>query len=555
MRHRYIIFSAILPFLTVSLLSCGSGSPAAKSGTSFTSTVSGKVQYEDKEYGKEGWTGNTYYKAVRYATVEIVDSVKYTPLASTVTDLSGNYSVSFSTDGLTQVYVRVISETSSQIDKPDVQIQNLSGSVYSANKSNFTPSGGISTVDISISSDSVAGAFNMLDIFTSSGEFINSLSGGNTPPLKVYWEINNSFGTYYCHGYDINYCRFGEGIHVLNEPGGDTDEYDDDVLWHEYGHFAAAKFSKDDSQGGEHSLSDNTQDLRLAWSEGWGNFFPGAVKTWLKSVNSSLLSADSSMPLAQYVDTIEYVNIIGTRTMISFDFSASNGTPYIYASNETAVANILWRTMGETAGGLSGIWDVFVKYIPQITDPVNLETFWNGWLSRQAANGSLATFFTSRSIFYQDDSFENDNSPSPVRKASIGAGGEETHYLYKTNSNTDVDIAAFDAAVGVTYDIETYDLKNGADTYLTVLDTDGSTTLSENDNYDGAAYSNCDYYENCPINGIIEPPATPVAPLSSRITFTPSASGIYYIKVTTSPDRPPSAGKYGTYSLKITLSQ
>ena len=68
-------------------MNCGSGSPAAKSGTSFTSTVSGKVQYEDKEYGKEGWTGNTYYKAVRYATVEIVDSVKYTPLASTVTDL------------------------------------------------------------------------------------------------------------------------------------------------------------------------------------------------------------------------------------------------------------------------------------------------------------------------------------------------------------------------------------------------------------------------------------------------------------------------------------
>src|SRR3989338_5267660 len=279
MRHRYIIFSAILPFLTVSLLSCGSGSPAAKSGTSFTSTVSGKVQYEDKEYGKEGWTGNTYYKAVRYATVEIVDSVKYTHLASTVTDLSGNYSVSFSTDGLTKVYVRVISETSSQTDKPDVQIQNLSSSVYSANGSNFTPSGGISTVDISISSDSVAGAFNMLDIFTSSGEFINSLTGSNPPALKVYWEISSIYGTYYCHGHDTDYCRSGEGIYVLNEPGGDTDEYDDDVLWHEYGHFIAAKFSKDDSQGGQHRHSDNTHDLRLTWSEGWGNFFPGAVKS------------------------------------------------------------------------------------------------------------------------------------------------------------------------------------------------------------------------------------------------------------------------------------
>src|SRR3989338_4366860 len=161
MRYRYIIFSAILPFLTGALLSCGSGSPVAKSGTSFTSTVSGKVQYEDKEYGVDGWTGNTYYKAVRYATVEIVDSNTYETMASGVTDLSGNYSVSFSTDGLTQGYVRVISETSSQIDKPDVQIRNLSGYIYSANDENFTPSEGTSTVNISIStSDSAAGAFN-----------------------------------------------------------------------------------------------------------------------------------------------------------------------------------------------------------------------------------------------------------------------------------------------------------------------------------------------------------------------------------------------------------
>lgn len=540
MRYRYIIFSAILPFLIVSLMNCGSGSPVAKSVTSISSTVIGKVQYEDKEYGIDGFTGNTYYKAVRYATVEIVDSVKYIPIASTVTDSSGNYSVSFSTDGLTQVYVRVISETSSQIDKPDVQIQNLSGSVYSANKSNFTPSNGISTVDISIStSDSAAGAFNILDIFTSSGEFINSLSGGNPPPLKVYWEINNPYGTYYCHGYDTDYCLEGEGIYVLNEPGGDTDEYDDDVLWHEYGHFAAAKFSKDDSQGGQHSLSDNTQDLRLAWSEGWGNFFPGAVKTWLKSENPSLLSADSSMPLAQYVDTT------GTVAGISFDFSASNGTPYIYSSNETAVANILWRTMSETAGGLSGIWDVFTSYIPnpQITDPANLETFWDGWLSRQAAKGSLERIFNNRAIFYQQDSYEIDNNPSSSRKAILDTG--ETHYLYNSADEDFIafEVTAADVAASKTFTIETYNLNNGADTYLTLLDRDGVAVVNTNDNQSERTYINCDSIGNCPSNDTLS--------LSSRRTFTPSISDTYYIKVTTSPDRPPSAGKYGTYSLKI----
>jgi len=27
------------------------------------------------------------------------------------------------------------------------------------------------------------------------------------------------------------------GIYVLSDPLGDTDEFDDDVLWHEFGHF------------------------------------------------------------------------------------------------------------------------------------------------------------------------------------------------------------------------------------------------------------------------------------------------------------------------------
>jgi hypothetical protein len=49
------------------------------------------------------------------------------------------------------------------------------------------------------------------------------------------------------------------------------------VLAHEWGHYYQDNFSRDDSIGGPHSTSERL-DLRVAFSEGWGNAFAGMVR-------------------------------------------------------------------------------------------------------------------------------------------------------------------------------------------------------------------------------------------------------------------------------------
>lgn len=539
MRRKHFTYIILIFIL---LNGCGSGGGSSSSNSS-SATVSGKVTYEDKLYGPGGFTGITSFKAVRYATIEVVDASSYVVLGSGTTDGSGNYSLTYSSSASSQVYVRVTSMTGGSA--PPVEIRNLSNALYGVPSQNMAPAS--ATVDISITITSkAAGAFNILDVYTAAGEFAKTLTGSNPPALKAYWEVGSNAGTYYAAG---------NGIYVANlqatDPN-DSDEYDDDVLWHEYGHFMADKYSKDDSPGGVHYLNDTTQDLRLSWSEGWGNFFSSAVKNWLTANNPGILSTTNSPQL--YRDTS------GSGLAVAFDVSAPSApaslpTALIYSSNELSVANILWNSMNLTSNGMSNIWDVFSNHIPTVSTPVNLEAFWDGWVARGKPSG-ITTYYESRQVFYKADIYEPDGAFSPLRKATIGT--PEIHSLYGSG---DLDFVAFDVmpadiAVSKTFTIETSDLKNGADTYLTLYGTDGVTVLSTNDNWNGASYAaSCNTLTNtgCPINGTDLAQGITSAPLSSKIPFTPSISGTYYVKVNAAPDgvRPSSAGRYGTYTLLI----
>ncbi|NOZ90234.1 MAG: carboxypeptidase regulatory-like domain-containing protein [Epsilonproteobacteria bacterium] len=62
----------------------------------------------------------------------------------------------------------------------------------------------------------------------------------------------------------------GTELYILGDENGDTDEYDDHVMIHEWGHYFEANFSRADSIGGMHSNGDFL-DIRVAFGEGWGN--------------------------------------------------------------------------------------------------------------------------------------------------------------------------------------------------------------------------------------------------------------------------------------------
>lgn len=441
-------------------------------------TLQGTARYEDKEYNSFGFISQSnYFKAIRFAKVTVVDAngKSVAGVDSVYTDANGKFTIS----GLlnTQHYVRVAAETDMSLGL-DLTVKDRGKALYIVSKQVNLQNTSNFVVDIPLSSDA-SGAFNILDVFTNAAQFSLEFTGATSVSLATYWEINNSDGTYFCNGYDAIYCNNGKGVYVFNSASGDTDEYDDDVLYHEFAHYLSQAISRDDSYGGCHVLSSTDLDLRLSWSEGWGDFFPAAVKTWLAddAARSALLSTSVNLKAA-YIDTYQnriqiYVSLDGLSTSV-----------YKSAGNELAVAKVLYDLYNQF--GMNAIVNVLENYFPSVATPVNLESFWDGWLQMQSPGISakivLTSFFNERSIFYQEDNFEEDNSLGAInnatgglRKATINTA--ETHYLYSDLQSTDIDYVAFDAVEGVQYTLTTSDLTSGADTYLQVLNADGSSLV------------------------------------------------------------------------------
>lgn len=516
-------------------------------------TVSGMVQYQDKEYGVDGFTPSKPYKKVRYATIELIssDSVR-----SAVTDSNGYYSIQTPASNI--AYVRVLAEaTLPRAIAPQIFVNNLRNAPYAVGSNDFVVSGS-ANVNISIPTSLIAGAFNILDVLTNGVEFIYSLSG--TYPaadLNAYWKPYNYEGTYYCTGG----CNPGKGIYVYSDPSSDTDEYDDDVLYHEFGHFAADKFSQDDSPGGLHRLTDPDLDMRLTWSEGWGDAFPGMVKTWLNETAPELLSSITG--LTEYVDT----EASGARIVI--DMGNPDGQfkdHYDYATSEIAVAKILLDISKNFS--VQDIWDVMTSdYFKTDSTLVNLETFWDEWLAAgKSITPVLEKFFTDRQIFYSQDDNESNNSIAAA--TAVVPGMNYTNTLY---GGGDVDYFWFNANENQSFTITTTNLINGADTYITLYNPDKITLTSgassnPNDNWNNYTYlfssdppkvpsdyvdSLCESLPGYPSHsGPCHENAGDV--LGSRIAFTAQVPGVYYIVIKSSPTAPFSAGKYGTYTLTIT---
>lgn len=510
-------------------------------------TLNGIARYEDREYTSSGFvTQQNYYKAIRFARVSVVDSsgVSVGGIAPVYTDQDGKFTISGILNS--QHYIRVDAITDNTLGL-DLAVKDRQSALYSISKQVDIQQNLNFTMDVPLASEA-SGAFNVLDVFTSSAQFTMQFTNANLISLSGFWEPNNSDGTYFCSGYDSIYCNNGKGVYIFNSASGDTDEYDDDVLYHEFGHYFAQTISRDDSYGGCHVLSSTDLDLRLSWSEGWGDFFPAAVKTWLSTdvSRSTLLSVQGAFK-SSYIDT--YQN--SAQIYISLD---SLSPSYKSAGNELAIAKILYSLY--LSFDMGSIVDVLTTYLPGVSTPVNLESFWDGWLvvhgldSVKVDRVVLNNLYNERSVFYREDSFEADNAINPTRKISLNT--PETHYLYSEQLSTDIDYVAFDVEAGKQYTLSTSELTGGADTYMRVRKSDGTPLtiagiVIENDDADENAYYG--YDGTCGTSRI----KNNTTALSSSLSFTAPDTGIYYAELRTTPDVEPyfSAGRYGTFSFKV----
>jgi len=224
----------------------------------------------------------------RGITIEALDSANNL-LACDVTDANGGYDVSVTSN--TDVRIRARAEmiqTTGPIWDVTVVDNTSSDALYALN-GDLASSGTVDTVrDLNAASGwggsgytttRAAAPFAILNpIYDAVQKFSAVDSNVVFPPAEFGWSINNRAANGSVANGDIRTSSYtGNGrVNILGDANSDTDEYDDHVVVHEWGHYFEDQLSRSDSVGGTHTGSDRL-DPRVALGEGFGNAISGMV--------------------------------------------------------------------------------------------------------------------------------------------------------------------------------------------------------------------------------------------------------------------------------------
>jgi hypothetical protein len=247
-----------------------------------------------------------------------------------------------------------------------------------------------------------SGAFNILEQIQRSNEFVHAADSQFQPfSFVIFWsERNQKSGIISIKDGLVGTTFFSlanSTAYILGDRNTDSDEYDDSVLIHEYAHMLAAKLSRDDSIGGPHRLGDNL-DPRVAWSEGWANFFSGAVR------NDSVYR-DSTGP--------------GGSNVIRFDLE-DNYPPGSWTGygSETSIQALLWDFYDERneSGDLaqfdfSQIWAAFTDL--ESNHFVYMQYFLDHLVARTLASDAIQRMALSQGIYFQPGEIPSVTNPFP----------------------------------------------------------------------------------------------------------------------------------------------
>jgi hypothetical protein len=266
-------------------LLAGCGGDGSASPAPGTVAVSGQVTF-DKVPAVAG-QGLVYAQTVvqpaRGVTVELLQAGSVS--ASTTTDIAGNYSFA-SVPENTDVSIRVRAEML-RVGSPSWNFRvvdnvngealyTLAGAVFNTGSQDVTrnlhaASGWGGT---SYTAPRSAAPFAILDVAYDAVQLVLTAEPlAAFAALRFHWSPANVPVSGTAPG-EIGSTRFQPdvGIMLVGAENQDTDEYDRHVIAHEFGHYLEYHFSRSDSIGGPHALTDQL-DMRLAFGEAWGSAF------------------------------------------------------------------------------------------------------------------------------------------------------------------------------------------------------------------------------------------------------------------------------------------
>lgn len=338
-----------------------------------TVPFSGTATYQDVPVTDNG-LGTAVDRPIRFADLEVFRVGTGAVLARGATSSTGFFSVPIPSAGTETLGLRVYAKQSSDEYKVQVKDDATASAMYSVVVTGVHDTAVPVTRNLRATTASpAAGVFNIFDQSVKALDEIRARTRTSPSKLTIFWRPGSTDGTYFT--------SVDDSVHLLGASN-DPDEFDDDVILHEIGHFAMSTTSRDDSPGGSHSTLETHQDLRLAWSEGFANFFSSEVRT---------------DPI--YRD-------FSTAGVARFDLEGpSNPSSATGGDSENTVGSVLWDVLDRTdtpdatpgvdddpmriGDGGDRIWKVLADRFGTGVD-TTLEGFRNGWRSEFGPEGELA---------------------------------------------------------------------------------------------------------------------------------------------------------------------
>lgn len=274
MRRR-----ALSPLLSALFLAgCGtalSGRPVPETAGAgqLPTLIEGEVSYELREPTRRGASLALARRPARFVRVELLREGDV--VARAETDGNGAFAI----EAAGPDAIRVLAEIEHDGHRIAAGPDPSGRTVLALERPLADARGHLVVVATEQDEDGSAGAFHIIDTMLRGALAVRAWTESELPPVYAYWKRGVTSEWSYYRG-----LRSG-GRYVIELLGGeagrqastDTDEHDEDIVLHEFGHFVMDMLTSDSSSGGMHPTG-YLIDPGLAWEEGRASWFAAAVQ-------------------------------------------------------------------------------------------------------------------------------------------------------------------------------------------------------------------------------------------------------------------------------------
>ncbi len=221
--------------------------------------------------------GSTMERPIRGARVQLVKASGGAVVTTRELDANGAYKIAYGGSG--SVIVRVLSETGPSHPPIRVEDNTDSDALYSSEGPPLAIGSGFQTADYvatsgwggaSYTGPRAAAPFAIMDVIYEAMSDFLAVRTISFPLCTVNWSIDNRpSAAFDVTTGEIGISHYSGELYILGKEDVDTDEYDQYVVAHEWGHWLEDQLSRSDSIAGPHSIGDYL-DPTVAWGEGFG---------------------------------------------------------------------------------------------------------------------------------------------------------------------------------------------------------------------------------------------------------------------------------------------